>query len=270
MTLTFSEASHAYRLDGKRIKGVTSLIGAGLPKPALVKWAGNFVADHVIDNFGDVQDSYAHNREALRYELRGLPSQKRDTAGARGSEIHEVAQEIIHGREVQVPDRLLPYVTGYVKFLDEFGVQPIITEVSVASRQHWYAGRIDCVATIGALGGVVSALDWKTSTNVYGATALQVSAYSNAEFYVTDEDPDHEIVMPQVERTHVVHITEQGTFLHDLGRYREEVDEAFTDFLAVKAVADRIGRIDGVWNAKQRRRIGSYLGEPIELSKAAS
>ena len=144
--LKFSEASHRYTLDGKPVPGVTGLIGGGLPKPALIKWAPRLVADYVIDNWQDVQDAYRHNPEALRRELQRLPEKKRDDAGARGTEVHALGEAIAHGREVDVPERLVPYVEGYARWLDKFDVRPTLTECAVASRQHWYAGTFDMFA----------------------------------------------------------------------------------------------------------------------------
>lgn len=261
--LSFSEAAHRYWLDGKPVKGVTTLIKAGLPAPALMKWGPRLVADYVIDNWPDVADSYRHDPEKLRWELRGLPDAKRDEAGIRGSEIHAIAEDIIHDRPADVPDRLLPYVNGYVDWLDSWGVQPIITEQGVASRRHWYAGRVDCIATI-ARSGIVAGLDWKTSRGVYGSTALQLAAYVRAEFTVAD-DPTVELPIPDVDCTLVVHITDHGTEAHWLGRSRAEIDEAFRDFLAVAAVAKRVDRIDGHWDSKLRKAVGGYLSDPIEL-----
>lgn len=246
---------------------MTGLIGDGLPKPGLIKWAPGLVADYVIDNWPDVVDAYRHNPEALRWDLRKLPENTRDEAGVRGSEIHAVAEDVIHGRPVDVPDRILPYVNGYVDWLDSWGVQPIITEQSVASREHWYAGRVDCVARIDSLGGTFG-LDWKTSNKVYSSTALQLAAYVRAEFTVTDGNPEDEQPIPAVDGTIVVHITDHGTEAHWLGRDTAEIDEAFQDFLTVAAVAKRISRIDGRWDSKIRKAVGGYLSGPIELVSA--
>lgn len=263
MTLKFSERSHRYWLDGKPVRSVTSLISGGLPKPALVPWAAGAVADYVVDHLDDVVAQHRDGAERLRWTLRGLPNSQRDEAGARGTEIHALAQEIVHGRPVEVPDRLLPYVNGYVSWLDKHGVEPILTEQSVASRTHNYAGRVDCIARVD---GRVVGLDWKTSKGVYSSTALQIAAYVRAEFTVTDEDPDTELELPEVTRTAVVHITAVGTTAYPLGRSPEEITEAFGDFLAAAAVARRVHRIDGTWNRDQGRAVGGYLDLDEELS----
>lgn len=260
--LKFSESAHRYTLDGKPVPGVTGLIGGGLPKPALIKWAPRLVADYVIDNWQDVQDAYRHNPEALRRDLRGLPEKKRDDAGARGTEVHALGEAIAHGHDVDVPERLVPYVEGYARWLDRFDVRPTLTERPVASRQHWYAGTFDMIAESSSpkLAPLLM-VDLKTSNSVYGSTALQVAPYIRAEFYL---DGAFERPLPDVDGAIVVHITPEGTKAHWLCRDRAEIDEAFQDFLAVAAVAKRVRRIDGRWDSRLRKAVGSYLSDPIE------
>src|SRR5690606_28995527 len=187
-------------------------------------------ADYVVDNLDEVIRDHDASRERLRYRLKGLPNAARDEAAVRGTEIHALAEQIVHGTQVQVPDRLLSYVQGYVRWLDAHHVEPLITEQSVGSRLDSYAGRVDCIARVD---GRVLGLDWKTSKGVYSSTALQVAAYVRAEFTVTDDDPETELDIPEVEGTAVVHITTDGTQAYWLGRDHTEITEAYQDFLAV-------------------------------------
>lgn len=265
MTLEFNEETHRYRLDGRSIRGVTGLIGGGLPKPALLRWAPRLVADYVIDNWQDIQDAYRHSPESLRWELRKLPEKRRDDAGARGTEVHALGEALAHGQDVDVPDRLVAHVEGYARWLDQFHVQPTLTERSVGSREHWFAGTFDMFATSRLTPGVAQ-FDLKTSNNVYGATALQTAAYARAEFYMHNGT---ELALPDLDATLVVHITADGTRAHWLCRDRAEIDEAFGDFLAVSRVARRMDRIDGKWDPRLRKAVGSYLSDPIEIEETA-
>jgi len=47
--LTFTHNGHRYRLDGMPVTGVTTILGGGIPKPALVRWAPRVVAEWVTD-----------------------------------------------------------------------------------------------------------------------------------------------------------------------------------------------------------------------------
>lgn len=275
MTLTFSPGNHTYRLDGKVVRGVTGLLDSGLSKSALVKWSANFVAKIVADDYYDARPNeraelYADLEAAARrgdlYDwLRRAPDRYKDHKAVIGSRVHALGEEMVHGRPVVVPDDLKDYVEGYARFLDRWQVDPVFTERSVASRTHQYAGRMDLMANVGALDNALCGIDLKTSNNVYASTALQLAAYTRAEVCVTDDDPDTELPVPDVDMNLVFHITPEGTVAHFLGQSRQEIDEAFEDFLLVAQVARRMNRIDGKWNPKTRKAEGSYLSDPIIL-----
>lgn len=236
--LVFYPKSHRYRLDGAWVPGVTTLIGKGLPKPALPYWAARTVAEWVADNPDLTEDlKRMGGRGPAVAFLKELPWQKRDDAAVRGTDVHALAERIVHGEEVEVPDHLTGYVQGYVDWLDSTGLEPLLTERPVASRQWRYAGTFDL---IGKLDGRLWLLDVKTSSGVYGSTALQLTAYGNAEFYVDADGTEQPL--PTVERYGVLHVTEYGTTLHYLPESANE--PAWRDFLHVAHVGRRAKDID--------------------------
>jgi len=245
MSLKFSEKAHRYFLDGRPVPGVTMLIGKGLPKPAIPYWAAKTVAEWVADNPDGVEAFRATGRGPMVAALKEIPWQKRAEAAVRGTDVHALAERIIHGEQVDVPEHLVGHVEGYARFVDTFGLEPIVTEVSCANRAHWYAGRPDAIVR---MGGEVWLLDWKTSNGVYGETALQTAAYARADFYAPT--PDDETPMPHIDRIGVVHITADGSQLYDLG----DVDAAFKVFTHVAWVASKTDWIKGL--------IGDPMTEP--------
>lgn len=240
--LKFNEGNHTYRLDKKPVRGVTGLISGGTAKDALIQWSANMVARLVTDFPADVEEMRQRGPEFLYNELRFAPKRKKEDAGARGTEVHALAEKIIHGEEVDVPDRLMPWVEGYVQFLEKWDPQPIFTEAPVASRAWWYAGTADSLCH---MDGRVWLLDWKTSNSVYGDTCMQAAAYARAEFYVKG---GVEVPMPHIDRIGVVHISPTGTRLYDLG----DIDDAFQEFLNVAATTK---------TADRRRKL---IGAPME------
>jgi hypothetical protein len=88
---------------------------------------------------------------------------------------------------------------------------------------------------------------------VYGETGLQTAGYARAEFYVTDEDPDTEIPLPQVDRTMVCHITPEGSYLYDLARNPAEIDRHYELFLAA------------AFTHKTAKERDAIITEPLEL-----
>lgn len=242
MSLKFNERNHSYYLDGKRVPGVTGILGNGIPKPAIPRWAAKTVAEYVADNLHELDNWSRMGRESLVAALKQVPWTARDEAAVRGTDVHNLAEQILTTGEADVPDHLEAHVRGYVEWLDEFDVHPILTEVPVANRTHRYAGKPDFIGHLRALGDETWLLDWKTSKGVYGETALQTAAYANAEFYVDMDDWNNEKPMPHIDRIGVVHVTEAGTELYDFG----PPEPAYRMFLDALAVASAKTQRDGL------------------------
>ena len=228
-TLKFSPGNHQYWLDQKRIPGVTTLIKKGLPKPALMYWSSRTVAEYVADNPDTVADLAAAGRTAMIAALKDVPWQRRDAAGIRGTEVHELAHRLTLGERVDVPQYLQGHVESCLAFLDDYEIEPVFVEAPIANRAWWYAGTPDLVGQ--RPDGQTVLVDWKTAdSGVYGETALQLVAYARAEFYIDalgDEAP-----MPHIDETWAVHITASG---YEVYRARFD-DVAWETFLHVAHV----------------------------------
>jgi hypothetical protein len=223
---TETAGGHSYKLDGTKVDGVTTILGNGIPKPALVGWAAKSIAEYVgeritITTAGTVdattlaQDLATIGREnryskwpndgsvsrlAFIETLKGVHWQDRDRAAKRGTEVHALAERIIQGEEIDVPAELVGHVDSYIKFLDEWQVSPIVVEGVCGHRKHRWMGTFDLVAD---LHGERWLLDLKTTrSGIFGETALQLAAYRHAEFYI---DPDgDEQPMPEVDHVGAV------------------------------------------------------------------
>ncbi len=202
-------------VHGLRVPGVTTIISDGVPKPALIEWAGNATAEYAVDHWDDLTGKLPSVR--LK-ELRGARYADRDTAANRGTQVHAIAERLIHGDEVAVPDGLEGHVAAYVRFLDEFDVEPVLVERVILSHRHGYAGTFDLIGDLidpddpepdlTSRRRIRWLLDIKTSrSGVFGEAALQLAAYRYADVWM---DGDEEIPMPDVERTGVVHVTAKG------------------------------------------------------------
>jgi len=244
VSLKFSPGNHSYWLDGTRVPGVTTIIGKTLPKPALPYWSAKSVAEYVVANTAEVADMVTRmGPRAAVAALKEIPWQRRDDAAVRGTEVHALAERVIHGQEVTVPEHIAGYVFGHARFIDAFDVQPVATETPVASRAIWYAGTPDAFVTFGRgpFAGRAALLDWKTSSGVYGETGLQTAAYARAEFMGTDE----ELPVPAVDFLGVVHVTPEGSLLYPLADGAKAIDDLFLTFRHLAWLA---GRLDGIKN----------------------
>jgi hypothetical protein len=182
--------NHWYKIDGTKADGVTTLIGDGVRKKALEGWGIRSVAEYAADHLDQLNDMRPMGREAMVSALKQSPYTDRDKAANRGTEVHKLAEDLIHGRPVDVPPELAGHVDSYVRYLDEWQPEPILVERTVASRKWNYAGTLDDVSRLPD--GRVVIGDIKTSrSGIFAETALQLAAYRFAEVWVDDDGTEH-------------------------------------------------------------------------------
>lgn len=237
----FGKPTHHY-VDGNdnKIPGVTTIIGDGLPKPALVGWGIKSVAEFAVNNWDDLAD--LPPTDQLK-RLKGAPYADRDEAARRGTEVHALAESLVNGGTVDVPTALAGHVEGYARWLEDWQPEPILTETTVYNLTHGYAGSFDLLAQIG---DDVWLLDVKTTrSGVYGDVAYQLAAYVNAEKFLDDDGTAHDMLA--VDKAGVIHVTATECRLVPV-----TVDATvFAEFLHIKEVAA----------AAKRSR--SYVGEAV-------
>lgn len=238
--------NHAYYLETDngevKLDGVTTLIGDGMRKKALEHWAGNETAKYAVDNW----DALAELTPTNRFEtLKKARFESRDTAAARGTQVHALAEQLVAGDQVDVPDEIAGHVESAVKFLDEWKIRSILSECTVWSERGFYGGTLDGVATSEVWdahpqGGAgvekrVILFDWKTSrSGIYGETALQLAAYANADFYIAD-GADHPMEDLGITDHWAVWIRSDGYSVYPMVRSAE----VFRTFQFVATVARR-------------------------------
>lgn len=240
--------NHSYKIDGRKADGVTTLIKGGLPAPALMYWSARTVAEYVADNVENVRGYMdTLNRDQLVKLLKDIPWGVRDKAAVNGTDVHNLAEKLVHGEEVEVPAHLTGYVDSCIRFFDEWRVKPVLVEAVVASRKWNHAGTLDLVADLP--NGERWLLDHKTgASGIWPETVFQLAAYRYSEVYVKDgvEHPMSELGITGVA---AVWIQPTGYQVIPL-----EADEAaYKAFLHVAYVARTSGE------AKKR------IGEPLTV-----
>lgn len=207
---------HSYvDANGLKVPGVTTILKA-LPKDALINWAANSTAEAALNRW----DELGKLKPAQRLkELQGARWADKDTASNRGTQVHGLAQRLVHDEQVAVPPELEGHVQSYVRFLDEFDVQAVLVEATVMSHKHGYAGTLDLIAELLDPDDPEPdpdkrrrhswLLDIKTSrSGIFGETALQLAGYRYADCWV--DELGVERPMPEVERTGAVHVRADG------------------------------------------------------------
>jgi hypothetical protein len=222
---------HSYTVDGRPIAGVTTLIGDGCPKPALTNWAARTVAEYVADHLEQLHAQQL-GRDSLVGLLKGVPWGDRDAAANRGTQVHDLAQRLARGDEVDVPGELVGHVDAYLAFARDWEPTDELVERPCINVARWYAGTFDLVASLKGRGRVL--LDIKTSrSGVYPETALQLAAYRNSEYYETDDGTL--AAMPAVDETLALWLRADGYDLLPI----DTGPEVFRSFLYVADVAQR-------------------------------
>ena len=236
---------------GARVPGVTTIIGDGIPKPALINWAANATADAAVNRWDELAGLPPAQRLAA---LKSARYEDKDRAANRGTQVHMLAERLVNGEQVQAPDEIAGHVEAYARFLDEYQVQPVFIEFSIASHKHGYAGTGDliCKLTIPRRGVLLALTDLKTNrSGIFGETSLQLSAYRYADVLITaaGEQP-----MPEVDDTFAVHVRGDGADLIPV----TTTPDTFRAFLYAQQVAR--------W-AKDSRDL---VGAPVERPAAST
>ena len=248
--LIFYPSSHRYKLDGKWVPGVTTLIGRAMPKPALPKWSAKSVAEYVANHREAVEHLYSMGAGPMVSALKDVPWQQRDEAANRGTEVHDFAERIVKGEEVDVPEALVGHVESAIAFLEEWQIEPVLVEAVVGSRRHQYAGKLDLVAD--SRNAPRAIFDYKTSkSGIYAETAYQLSAYANAEFYGErgDEKP---MVDLGIEAAYGVHVRADGYDVYPL----KFGDDVFAEFVHLRESGEIIQRATGDWRTPGSGYVG--------------
>lgn len=242
---------HYLDASGTRVPGVTTVLDGGMPKKALINWSATSTAEYAVDHWEDLGQLSPAKRLAKLQKARYA---EKDAAAKRGTEVHGLAERLVRGEEIDVPEELAGHVESYVAFLDAFQVEPLHIEFSIASYAYSYAGTGDLIGWFPTLGKTLLC-DIKTNrSGIFGETALQLAAYRHADVLL-DEDGEHE--MPSVDGCAAIHVRADGADLIPVTAGEHQ----FRKFLYVQQVAefdresrDLIGApVEVPGNARRRR-----------------
>lgn len=201
---------------GLKIPGVTTITGDGVPKKALIEWSATATIDYAIDNWEQLSRKSLSVRAK---ELKGARYAVKDTAANRGTKVHNLGARLVAGEKVAIPEGLEGYVQSYVRFLDDFDVEPVLVEQTVVSRTHRYCGTLDLIAdlfdpddpepTDEGFRRLRWLLDVKTNrSGIFGETALQLAGYRYADAYIDADGGEHDML--DVDRTGAVWVRPDG------------------------------------------------------------
>jgi hypothetical protein len=208
----FREKGHQYLLNGKKLTGVTTIIGiADFGKgSSLIQWSANQAVDYIKDNAlefngmvekknGEIvrkQDEYVVSGETLE-NARKAWVKTRDKAGDIGTVVHKMVEEYVKSRikktnfnliktrdnfilqegitfSQEELDKVEPMFEQFIEWEKQDEITFLLSEQQLYSKEHWYAGTVDLVFL---KEGKIYLGDLKTAANVYLSNMTQMGGY---------------------------------------------------------------------------------------------
>ncbi len=226
--LEFCPAKHEYHAicEGKRVQayGVTSCLQI-INKPALMYWAVNQAIAHLENNW-DINGDYDEvQKKNLLEEAKKAHRTKSQEAADVGTMFHEWAEDYINAKlqgkkapEYPKNKQLRSAVDSFLKWESENNVEWLEAEKKLYSIKHGFAGTCDGLARVN---GVLSAIDFKTSSGIYDEMFLQASAYAKA---IEEEYGD------SIKQVWIIRVSKTGGEFE--AQKAENIDEHFEGFLS--------------------------------------
>lgn len=145
-----------YKVDGKRVPSVTTILGRFKESGGLIHWAWQQGIDGK-----DYRDT-------------------RDSAASAGTLAHHLVEAHIRGKTVDmskypedIQEKASVAFRAFLEWASASKLEPVETELSLTSKKYGFGGTLDAMLIKGklALG------DWKTSNSIYLEYLCQVRAY---------------------------------------------------------------------------------------------
>lgn len=215
-------------MSEQKLYSATTLIKDALgTSRGLVEWNVRQACETAYDKIKTLQAFHEdEDREGAIKWLKDSRWKKTGAAAARGTEIHNAAEQLALGQVPELSDEAQPYVKQYRRFLEDFKPEFLMAEAPVYNLRYGYAGTLDAIAVID---GQRVVMDMKTtewgpnaktpsgaakSRPPFPEVALQLALYRNAElvglladrreinyrrFYVMDPELMHTEPMPETD-----------------------------------------------------------------------
>ena len=218
-----------YTINGQTLWSVTTIIGTGLPKPAIAGWQARTIAEYAVANWRQI-GAILGNAKLRRTDtegtflvsdpdavtaavdlLKGAPWRESQRKMDVGSAVHAEAEAYVLGLPRPEPAPIVaPYLASFRNFLEDFAPEFEMSEATVYHTREAYAGTLDAIVRIG---GRTLLVDYKTGKDIYPEVALQLAAYAHAESVLLADGTS--VPMPAVEGAFALHLREYDPDLPD-------------------------------------------------------
>lgn len=268
---------------GAMLRSVTTILGQGSPKEALIHWAAKLVAETAMENLPDLvrASRRPEDRQHMTDWLKRAHTRKKDERADLGTAVHQIIEAKVLG--TPIPDTIVndpemqPYIRHFEAFVSDWQIEFTASEMVVADYEHQFAGTLDFLLrspllaeALGCPPGMDIPGDTKTGgeldertydgnvKGVYPEAGVQMSAYRKARYgWLSDgtrvEMPDrHEIGV-------VLHLRPEGYRLYPV----RCGDDVFAAFCSIREVAEfQTGQAKSI--------VGPALKTPTKTRKVAA
>lgn len=252
---TFNRGGSRYYIHpatDDKVPGVTSVLNM-LPKPFLKAWGEKLVATEAVEGLANWQPLAARDPQAAIDYLKGTPRRNTKEAADIGTAAHGVFEALSMGEKLgKLTPAMEPYARHFQNYLDTVQPEYLALEDTVWSEKHGYAGSFDALAMVQ---GHRCWVDNKTTrSGVHAEVALQLSAYSHADYILDGETGEQNIIAPDAnDRGLVVHVRPEGWALYEV----PIGEEVFDFFLSLRKTFG--------WDQRAR----AVVGKPVLKGAAA-
>lgn len=214
-----------YTIDGRSLWSVTTIIGNGVPKPAIAGWQAKTIAEYAVANHRQLAGMLAAVRlvktdtglqvvtdpDAVQGAidwLKGSPWRESSRKMDLGSAVHAEAEAHVLGApRPEAPILVRGYIDAFRDFIAVMKPEFELTEATVYNPAESYAGTLDAICRIG---GARLLIDYKTGKGIYPDVALQLAAYARATHILLPDGSS--VPMVPVDGAAALHLREDGTW----------------------------------------------------------
>lgn len=288
---------YADNATGDRLRSVTTILGGGVPKPALMFWSAATCTDCAIDNLPALVAASRHPERLaeLRAWILRAHTRKKDERADVGTAVHKIIEAKLLGtpmpEAIKIGDELIrldsedlaPFVIQIERFLLDWDPVFTASEMVVANPDDGYAGTLDFMLRargrigealhakgydvdpdLDVMGDTKTGGDWDKTTSaghvhgVYPEAGLQMSAYRRGKVcWLRDGS---RVPMPKTNQVGIVlHLRPEGYRLYPARCGEPE----YTYFRYAQMVDEWSSRIASA-NADD-----PVIGKPLVLPKAS-
>jgi len=144
-------------ITGQKYRSVTTILNQGVPKEALVFWAGDTVAQSALDNVPALVQAIRRptDRADMFDWLRRAHTRKKDERADVGSAVHTIIECHVLGTpipsDLATDPEMAQYLAHFERFVHDWGVTFEASEMVVANPDELYAGTLDYLVRSAAI-----------------------------------------------------------------------------------------------------------------------